>query len=60
MSDIWKYRNPRKRKVPKRVRRYISRRIRAERKKGKPMKQSIAIAFSKARAKYPKVKGIRR
>jgi len=40
--------------MPVNVRRFISKRIRKERHKGKPQKQAVAIAFSKARKKFGK------
>lgn len=38
---------------------FISKEIKRQRKEGKPIKQSIAIAFSKARKKFPKQKALK-
>ncbi len=38
---------------------FISKEIRRQRKEGKPIKQSIAIAFSKARTKFPSQKALK-
>ncbi len=38
---------------------FISKEIKRQRKEGKPIKQSIAIAFSKARDKFPKQKALK-
>jgi len=43
-------------RLPKNVRDFISKEISRQRKEGKPQAQSIAIAFSKARKKFPSQK----
>ncbi len=43
----------RKPRLPKKVTDFISREISRQSKEGKPQAQSIAIAFSKARKKFP-------
>ncbi len=40
-------------KLPKTVSNFISKEISRQRKEGRPQKQSIAIAFSKAKKKFP-------
>ncbi len=41
-------------KLPKNVKDFISKEISRQRKEGRPQRQSIAIAFSKARKKFPR------
>jgi hypothetical protein len=42
--------------LPKKVVGFISRQIRLQRKEGKPIRQAVAIAFSKAKRKFPRSK----
>jgi hypothetical protein len=48
------------RKVPKHVQKFISDKIENLYHRGYPQEQSIAIAYSEARKKFPRVKGLKK